>query len=83
MTSTLNPTVTNRADVVVNGLGPVGLIACILLSRMGYEVHAVERWHQPYDRPRAVTFNPEIARILSTLGIEPDDDPSIEYHDDH
>jgi len=83
MTSTLTPQVTHEADVLVNGLGPVGLMACILLGRKGYTVHAVERWHKPYGRPRAVTFDHEIARILSTIGIESDDDVSIDYHDDH
>lgn len=83
MTSTLTPQVTHEADVIVNGLGPVGLMACILLGRKGYTVHAVERWHKPYGRPRAVTFDHEIARILSTIGIESEDDPSIEFHADH
>lgn len=79
----LNPDVTFEADVVVNGLGPVGLIACVLLGRRGYNVHAVERWHQQYGRPRAVTFDHEIARILGTIGIDADSDPGIEHHGDH
>lgn len=83
MTSTLTPQSVHQADVVVNGLGPVGLLACILLGRKGYTVHAVERWHEPYGRPRAVTFDHEIARILATIGIESDDDASIDYHEDH
>lgn len=71
------------ADVVVTGLGPVGLLACILLGRRGYTVHAVERWHEQYGRPRAVTFDHEIARVLGLLGIDADTDPAIEHHGDH
>ncbi|MCS5722927.1 bifunctional 3-(3-hydroxy-phenyl)propionate/3-hydroxycinnamic acid hydroxylase [Herbiconiux sp. CPCC 203407] len=73
----------HKADVVINGLGPVGLMACILLGRRGYTVHAVERWHQQYGRPRAVTFDHEIARVLGMLGIDADNDPGIEHHGDH
>lgn len=83
MTDPLQPTVEHDADVVVNGLGPVGLLACILFGQKGYRVHAVERWHSPYGRPRAVTFDHEIARVLTMVGIDPDNDPSIEYHEDH
>lgn len=77
------PTVEHRADVVVNGLGPVGLLACILLGRRGYTVHGVERWHEQYGRPRAVTFDHEIARVLGLIGINAEDDPGIEHHGDH
>jgi 3-(3-hydroxy-phenyl)propionate hydroxylase len=71
------------ADVVVVGLGPAGLLACILLGQKGYNVVAVERWPSPYALPRAVTFDHEIARILSSLGINADNDETIDYHDDH
>lgn len=77
------PQVLHEADVVVNGLGPVGLMACILLGRRGYTVHGVERWHEQYGRPRAVTFDHEIARVLSLIGINSEDDPGIEHHGDH
>jgi 2-polyprenyl-6-methoxyphenol hydroxylase-like FAD-dependent oxidoreductase len=72
----------HNVDVVVVGLGPAGLLSSILLGQKGYNVIALDRWPQPYPLPRAVTFDNEIARILASLGINPDDDPSIDYHED-
>jgi resorcinol 4-hydroxylase (NADPH) len=72
-----------ESDVVVVGLGPVGLMACILLGQRGYRVIGLERWPSPYGQPRAVTFDHEIARILSIIGIDADNDTAIDYHDDH
>ena len=83
MTQISSVSETHRGDVVVVGLGPVGLLACILLGQRGYTVHGIERWPTPFGRPRAVTFDHEIARILSMLGIDADNDPAIEHHDDH
>ena len=83
MTPASAPTVEHTADVVINGLGPVGLLATILLGRQGYRVHALDRWHTQYGRPRAVTFDHEIARVLAMIGIDPDNDPAIDFHDDH
>ena len=70
-------------DVVIVGLGPVGLLMSILLGRRGYRVIGFDRWPTPYPLPRAVTFDHEIARILGDLGIDSDNDPAIDYHDDH
>ena len=70
-------------DVVIVGLGPVGLLMSILLGRRGYRVIGFDRWPTPYPLPRAVTFDHEIARILGDLGIDADNDPAIDYHDDH
>lgn len=70
-------------DVVIVGLGPVGLMLSILLGRRGYRVIGFDRWPNPYPLPRAVTYDHEIARILGDLGIDSDNDPAIEYHDDH
>ena len=72
-----------ECDVVVVGLGPVGLMMSILLGRRGYRVVGFDRWPTPYPLPRAVTYDHEIARILGDLGIDSDNDPAIEYHDDH
>jgi 3-(3-hydroxy-phenyl)propionate hydroxylase len=70
------------ADVVIVGGGPVGTLLGILLGQRGKRVTLVERWSQVYGRPRAVTFDHEIARILATLDIDSETDPAITYHDE-
>lgn len=60
-------------DVVVVGAGPVGLTTAILLGLRGRRVAVLERWPEPYPRPRAVHFDDEIARLLAGAGIAPDD----------
>ena len=71
-----------EVDVVVVGLGPAGLLSCLLLGQKGYKVIGIDRWPDPYPLPRAVTFDHEIARILASLGINANNDPAIDYHDD-
>lgn len=70
-----------NADVVISGLGPVGLFSAILLGRKGYQIVGIDRWPTPYPLPRAVTFDHEIARILNVIGIDADNDPAIDYYD--
>ena len=67
-------------DVIIVGAGPVGLLLAILLGRAGRRVTVVERFTGIYDRPRAVTMDAEVARILATLGIDCDSDPDFENH---
>jgi 3-(3-hydroxy-phenyl)propionate hydroxylase len=70
------------ADIAIVGAGPVGTLLAILLGKEGKRVTLIERWPTIYDRPRAVTMDHEVARILATFGIDSDTDPAIEYHEE-
>lgn len=84
MPPSLAPTAPERfdTDVAIVGGGPVGTLLAILLGQRGRRVTLIERWSKAYDRPRAVTYDHEIARILATLGIDSEHDPAITYHDE-
>ncbi|WP_172331746.1 bifunctional 3-(3-hydroxy-phenyl)propionate/3-hydroxycinnamic acid hydroxylase [Mangrovicoccus sp. HB161399] len=69
-------------DVAIVGAGPVGTFLAIMLGKRGKRVTLIERWTEAYGRPRAVTFDHEIARILALLGIDSENDPAINYHDE-
>lgn len=69
-------------DVAIIGAGPVGTLLAILVGKTGKSVTLVERWPTIYDRPRAVTMDHEVARILATFGIDCDNDPAIQYHEE-
>jgi 2-polyprenyl-6-methoxyphenol hydroxylase-like FAD-dependent oxidoreductase len=56
-------------DVVVVGAGPVGLAAARMLGGRGFSVLVLERWPEPYPRPRAVHFDDEIGRVFQGLGL--------------
>jgi resorcinol 4-hydroxylase (NADPH) len=58
-----------RADFVVVGAGPVGLVTAILLGRDGWSVTVVERWPSRYPMPRACTIDHEALRILQSAGV--------------
>lgn len=58
-----------RADVVIVGAGPVGLVAAILLGQRGWRVEVLERHREPFGRPRAVHLDHEAARILQRAGV--------------
>lgn len=68
-------------DVAIVGAGPVGTLLAVLLGQRGHRAVVVEKWPTFYERPRAVTFDHEVARILGYLGIDSDNHPSIEQHD--
>lgn len=57
------------ADVVVVGYGPVGQTAAVLLAQHGWRVTVVERHSSAYARPRAVSFDDEVGRLLASAGI--------------
>ncbi|QUQ63980.1 bifunctional 3-(3-hydroxy-phenyl)propionate/3-hydroxycinnamic acid hydroxylase MhpA [Kutzneria sp. CA-103260] len=56
-------------DVAIVGFGPVGQVLSLLLGRRGHDVLVLDRWPQPYDRPRAVHFDHEIGRIFQAAGV--------------
>lgn len=60
-----------RADVevVVVGYGPVGQSLAALLGQQGRSVLVLERQAEPYTKPRAVTLDCEVTRVLAGLGI--------------
>lgn len=74
------PAPARSTEVAIVGAGPVGLLLAILLGRAGRDVVLTERWPEIYDRPRAVTMDAEVARILAALGIDCDTDPAFENH---
>ncbi|MFB9953151.1 bifunctional 3-(3-hydroxy-phenyl)propionate/3-hydroxycinnamic acid hydroxylase [Rhizobium puerariae] len=76
------PGTPHDTDVAIVGAGPVGTFLAIILGRQGKKVTLIERWSSAYGRPRAVTYDHEIARILAVLGIDSENDPAISYHDE-
>jgi len=57
------------ADVVIAGFGPVGQTLAALLGRQGHHVLVLERQSQMYSKPRAVTLDNEVMRILAGIGL--------------
>jgi 2-polyprenyl-6-methoxyphenol hydroxylase-like FAD-dependent oxidoreductase len=60
---------TEVSDVLVVGAGPVGSGLALLLADRGRTVTVVERYPEPYPKPRAVHFDDETARILQACGV--------------
>jgi 3-(3-hydroxy-phenyl)propionate hydroxylase len=56
-------------DVAVIGLGPSGAVAAALLGSAGLKVLVVEQARAVYDKPRAISLDHEIMRVLQ--GISP------------
>ncbi len=59
----------DEPDVLVIGAGPVGLVTALLLAQRGWTSHVVERHHESYGRPRAVSMDPETSRTMQRLGL--------------
>ncbi len=58
-------------DVVIAGLGPVGAVLALRLSREGMAVLVVERASEAYPLPRAIAADDEVQQILAAC------DPSL------
>lgn len=56
-------------DVLVVGLGPVGMLAANLLGMYGLRVAVFERNNELYNIPRAIHIDDEVVRILQYVGL--------------
>lgn len=70
-----------KTDVTIVGFGPVGQFLALKLARAGHDVVVVERYLRVFPKPRAVHFDDEIARLLQSLGLNPDNDPIVDDFD--
>jgi 3-(3-hydroxy-phenyl)propionate hydroxylase len=58
------------ADVLIVGLGPVGLTLGNLLGQAGVRVLILERETVPYGLPRAVGVDDEALRVFQSIGLD-------------
>lgn len=56
-------------DVLVAGYGPTGATLAALLGRRGWRVAVLDRAAAIYDKPRAITADHEVLRVLQEIGI--------------
>jgi 3-(3-hydroxy-phenyl)propionate hydroxylase len=59
----------DRQEVVVVGFGPCGAVAAGLLGALGFQVLAVDRAREVYDKPRAIAIDHEILRLFDGMGV--------------
>jgi 2-polyprenyl-6-methoxyphenol hydroxylase-like FAD-dependent oxidoreductase len=59
----------SRAKVVIVGYGPVGQTLAALLGRQGHDIVVLERQAEMYAKPRAVTLDNEVTRVLAAIGV--------------
>ncbi len=57
-------------DVIVCGLGPVGLLLALLLGDRGVRTLAFDKDHEPYMLPRAAVIDDEVLRIFQSVGLD-------------
>ena len=59
---------TEKTDVLIAGLGPVGAVLAVYLGRLGVNVIAIERDKGVYPVPRAAHLDHETMRLLHLAG---------------
>ena len=58
-----------HCDIAIVGYGPVGATAAALLAGQGLRVAVIERMAGIYDKPRAITADHEVMRVMQFAGI--------------
>ncbi len=56
-------------DVLVIGMGPVGVAFANLLGRLGVQALVVDTSTEIYDKPRAISLDNEALRVLQAVGV--------------
>ena len=71
MTTKLMNTISSqkKAEVIIIGGGPVGLVTALKLTAAGISVIVIEKSNEPYAEPRASTFHPPTLDLLDELNI--------------
>jgi 3-(3-hydroxy-phenyl)propionate hydroxylase len=70
------------SDVVVVGLGPVGITLCNLLGTFGVRVVGIDARDDVYSLPRAIGMDHEVMRVFQNIGIADDLADAVgEYRD--
>lgn len=65
-------------DVAVVGFGPTGATLAALLGQAGLKTWVGDKSHEVYDKPRAISMDHEILRVLQQLGIADAVRPHVE-----
>ena len=65
-------------DVAIVGFGPTGAVAAALLGQAGLTVHVCDLREDVHDRPRAVSLDHEILRVLDGIGVLAQVEPWME-----
>lgn len=59
----------NDVDVLISGYGPTGATLANLMGKRGYRVLVIDQESTIYDKPRAITADQEVLRILQEFGV--------------
>ncbi len=59
----------NDVDVLISGYGPTGATLANLMGTRGYSVLVIDQESAIYDKPRAITADQEVLRILQEFGV--------------